>query len=45
MTLADTASCHRTRWLARQRREFGRLNEEQHKRLTGVQPAVQALTL
>jgi hypothetical protein len=32
------------RWLARQRRDFARLNEEQHKRLAkcGVQPAVQA---
>ncbi|MFJ8390032.1 helicase associated domain-containing protein, partial [Streptomyces sp. NPDC094438] len=32
------------RWLTRQRRDFSRLNEEQHKRLgkLGVQPAVQA---
>ncbi|MFJ8314242.1 MULTISPECIES: Helicase associated domain protein [unclassified Streptomyces] len=32
------------RWLARQRRDFGRLNEEQQKRLDklGVEPAVQA---
>ncbi|MFD9636163.1 hypothetical protein [Streptomyces violascens] len=46
IALADMASCLRTRRLARQQREFGRLNEEQHKLLAaGVQPALQALTL